>query len=44
MNELLACYRTGLLNDTLPFWFPRSVDTEHGGFLHRDGSLKERWQ
>jgi N-acylglucosamine 2-epimerase len=28
--------------DTVPFWFPRAVDTEHGGFLHcfdRDGSL-----
>jgi N-acylglucosamine 2-epimerase len=40
--DLLHQYRTGLLEDTLPFWFPRSVDTEHGGFLHcfdRDGSL-----
>ena len=40
--QLLACYRDGLLADTLPFWFPRAVDREHGGFLHcfdRDGSL-----
>ena len=41
-QELLTTYRDGLLNDTVPFWFPRSVDLEHGGFLHcldRDGSL-----
>lgn len=41
-QQLLTTYRDGLLNDTLPFWFPRSVDREHGGFLHcldRDGSL-----
>jgi N-acylglucosamine 2-epimerase len=40
--ELLHCYREGLLHDTMRFWFPRSIDTEHGGFLHcldRDGSL-----
>ncbi len=39
---LLATYRDGLLEDTAAFWFPRSVDQEHGGFLHcldRDGSL-----
>ncbi len=38
----MAVYRDGLLNDTLPFWFPRSVDTDCGGFLHcldRDGSV-----
>lgn len=35
-------YRDSLLNDTLPFWLPRSVDPEHGGYLlmrDRDGSL-----
>jgi N-acylglucosamine 2-epimerase len=40
--ELLETYRDGLLHDTLPFWFPRAVDTQGGGFLHcfdRDGSL-----
>jgi N-acylglucosamine 2-epimerase len=40
--ELMACYRDGLLEDTVRFWFPRSIDTEHGGFLHcldRDGTL-----
>ena len=41
-NRLLHCYRDGLLNDTVPFWFPRSVDVEHGGFTHcldHDGSV-----
>jgi len=41
-QELLKIYRDGLLKDTVPFWFPRAVDTEHGGFLHaldRDGTL-----
>ncbi len=41
-QKLLACYRDGLLSDTVPFWFPRSIDVEHGGFLHcfdQDGSL-----
>ena len=41
-KKLLATYRDGLLADTMKFWFPRSVDTEHGGFLHcldRDSSL-----
>ncbi len=31
-----------LIDDCLPFWFPRAVDEEHGGFLHcfdRDGTL-----
>jgi N-acylglucosamine 2-epimerase len=35
-------YRDGLLHDTIPFWFPRSVDKEYGGFLtcfDRDGTL-----
>lgn len=35
-------YRDGLLNDTIPFWIPRSLDREHGGFLHvldRDGTV-----
>jgi N-acylglucosamine 2-epimerase len=35
-------YRDGLLHDTLPFWFPRAVDREHGGFFtsfDRDGTL-----
>ncbi|MGB5050298.1 MAG: AGE family epimerase/isomerase, partial [Caldilineaceae bacterium] len=49
--RLLATYRDGLLNDTLPFWLPRAVDEEQGGYLlcrDRDGSLldtdKGVWQ
>ncbi|MGV3762291.1 AGE family epimerase/isomerase [Parapedobacter sp.] len=44
-NELTALrdfYRAQLLEDTVPFWFPRSYDHEHGGFLFMrdaDGSL-----
>ena len=50
-NELISVYRDGLLEDTLPFWLPRCVDEEHGGFMiarDRDGSLldtdKGMWQ
>ncbi|PKV62951.1 AGE family epimerase/isomerase [Pontibacter ramchanderi] len=35
-------YRRQLLEDTVPFWFPRSIDEEHGGYLlmrDADGSL-----
>ena len=42
IDELIAVYRDGLLHDTLPFWFPRCVDREHGGFFtafDRDGTL-----
>jgi N-acylglucosamine 2-epimerase len=42
IDELLVTYRDGLLEDTLPFWFPRCVDETHGGFMFardRDGSL-----
>jgi N-acylglucosamine 2-epimerase len=31
-----------LLNDTIPFWFPKSIYEEFGGYLlmrERDGSL-----
>ena len=38
----LEFYSRDLLDNTIPFWFPRSVDREHGGFLtafDRDGSL-----
>ncbi len=41
-RQLLTCYRQGLLEDTMQFWFPRSIDTEYGGFLHcldRDGTV-----
>ena len=42
LDTLCAAYRDGLLHDTMPFWFPRSLDLEHGGFLHcldRDGTV-----
>ena len=42
LAELGAFYRTSLLEDTLPFWLPRVLDEEHGGYLtmrERDGSL-----
>ncbi|MFM7114992.1 MAG: N-acylglucosamine 2-epimerase, partial [Planctomycetota bacterium] len=41
-DEYLRSYREGLLADTLPFWFPRCLDTVHGGYLHcrdADGTL-----
>jgi len=41
-TALAEAYRRELLEDTLPFWLPRAVDSEHGGFLFmrdRDGSL-----
>jgi N-acylglucosamine 2-epimerase len=40
--KLADFYLDQLTHDCLPFWFPRAVDTEHGGFLHcfdRDGGL-----
>lgn len=42
INELARFYRSSLLNDCAKFWFPRSLDREHGGYLHcldRDGSV-----
>lgn len=42
LKKLYEFYRHQLLNDTVPFWFPRSFDKEHGGFLlmrDADGSL-----
>lgn len=42
LTELFEFYKTQLLTDTLPFWFPRSFDEIHGGFLFmrdQDGSL-----
>ena len=50
-KKLIASYRDGLLNDTVPFWMKHCVDREHGGFmmsLNRDGSVidtdKGVWQ
>ncbi len=42
LEEFKVFYRDQLLNDTIPFWFPRSVDHEYGGYLlmrDADGSL-----
>lgn len=42
LEGLHQFYRDQLLNDTIPFWFPRSFDYEYGGFLlmrDADGSL-----
>lgn len=51
VTEFCGIYRDGLLRDTLPFWFPRCIDREHGGFftaLNRDGTVidtdKSIWQ
>jgi N-acylglucosamine 2-epimerase len=44
LNELYAFYQHQLLNDTVPFWFPRSFDLEYGGFLlmrDADGELMD---
>ncbi len=42
LAELSSFYENQLLNSTVPFWFPRSIDEEFGGFLlmrDADGSL-----
>ncbi len=42
LAELADFYKNQLLNDTVPFWFPRSFDEEFGGYLlmrDADGSL-----
>lgn len=41
-SELKEFYKNQLLKDTVPFWFPRSIDRAHGGYLlmrDQDGSL-----
>ena len=32
-NSLIATYRDGLLDDTIPFWLEHAVDREHGGYI-----------
>jgi N-acylglucosamine 2-epimerase len=42
LHELAAFYENQLLTNTVPFWFPRSIDQEHEGYLFmrdQDGSL-----
>ncbi len=41
-KDLRSFYLDGLLKNTVPFWFPRSVDSKDGGFFtsfDRDGTL-----
>jgi len=33
LQKLKSFYKNQLLEDTVPFWFPRSIDKEYGGFL-----------
>ena len=33
LQDLEKFYRKQLLEDTVPFWFPRSIDNEYGGFF-----------
>ncbi|HEX4875965.1 MAG TPA: AGE family epimerase/isomerase, partial [Chitinophagaceae bacterium] len=42
LADLYKFYEGQLLESTIPFWFPRSLDNEYGGFLFMrdaDGSL-----
>ncbi|MGL2992821.1 AGE family epimerase/isomerase [Flavobacterium sp. TSSA_36] len=42
LQNLKEFYQNQLVHDTIPFWFPRSIDTQFGGFLlmrDHDGSL-----
>jgi N-acylglucosamine 2-epimerase len=42
LQKLAAFYENQLLTNTVPFWFPRSIDQEHEGYLFmrdQDGSL-----
>ena len=34
LNDYLLQYKNGLLDDTIPFWLPRALDKEHGGYFH----------
>lgn len=42
LERMAAFYQDQLLNDTIPFWFPKSIDEQYGGYLFmrdEDGSL-----
>lgn len=42
VDQISDFYLRTLLEDVVPFWFPRSIDLEFGGYLHNldaDGSL-----
>ena len=41
-KEFLEIYRDDLLNNIVPFWFPRAIDEKCGGYIisrNRDGSI-----
>ncbi len=47
MPVLGAFYRRQLLEDVLPFWFPRACDEKNGGLYHcfdADGALSRHGQ
>ena len=51
LDALASEYRAAIVDEVIPFWLPRSVDEEYGGYLisrDRDGSLvdddKSVWQ
>ena len=42
LEQLRDFYRDQLVNDTIPFWFPKSYDRDYGGYLlmrDADGQL-----
>ncbi|MEO5649697.1 MAG: AGE family epimerase/isomerase [Ginsengibacter sp.] len=42
LEKQKSFYKNQLLNETIPFWFPKSIDEVYGGFLlmrDRDGTL-----
>lgn len=42
VDELIAIYRDGLLNDVVPFWLKHALDHQYGGFfcgIDRDGTV-----
>ncbi len=51
IDDYISVYKTGLLNDIMPFWMHHSIDEKYGGFmfaLDRDGTIvdtdKGVWQ
>ncbi|MCW8312902.1 AGE family epimerase/isomerase [Sphingobacterium sp. InxBP1] len=42
LDQMEKFYQNQLLNDTVPFWFPKSIDSTYGGYLlmrDHDGTL-----
>lgn len=45
LERYKSFYKNQLLKDTIPFWFPKSIEEGHGGFLlmrDRDGSFHSK--